>query len=98
MFRLPPAEPPDSSAVFQTTIKACVPTVQDAMCELAKEDKSVSSPNRSHLLAIALALPVATAECERGFGTMKRIKMVLSTTILSLMVAELSRRNTSYLE
>ncbi len=27
--------------VFQTSIKARVPTVQDVMCELVKEDKSV---------------------------------------------------------
>jgi hypothetical protein len=77
--------------VFQTTIKAREPTVQDVMCELVKEDKSVSFPNCSHLLAIALVLPVATAECERGFSTMKRIKTALrnrmeGTKLLSLMV------------
>jgi hypothetical protein len=65
--------------------------VQDVMCELVKEDKSVSFPNCSHLLAIALVLPVATAECERGFSTMKRIKTALrnrmeGTKLLSLMV------------
>ena len=75
--------------VFQTTIKAREPTVQDVMCELVKEDKSVSFPNCSHLLAIALVLPVATAE--RGFSTMKRIKTALrnrmeGTKLLSLMV------------
>lgn len=76
---------------FQTTIKGRVPTVQDVMSELVKPDRSVSFPYCSHLLAIALVLPVATAECERGFSTMKRIKTALrnrmsGTKLLSLMV------------
>jgi hypothetical protein len=58
---------------LQTTIKGRVATVQDVMTELVKPDRSISFVHCSHLLAIAMVLPVATAECERGVSTIKRI-------------------------
>jgi hypothetical protein len=65
---------PSLTRSFQTTIKGRVATVQDVMTELVKPDRSISFVHCSHLLAIAMVLPVATAECERGFSTMKRMK------------------------
>ena len=35
---------------------------------------SMLYPTISHLASIALVLPVSTADCERGFSTLKRIK------------------------
>jgi hypothetical protein len=61
------------------------------MTELVKPDRSISFVHCSHLLAIAMVLPVATAECERGVSTIKRIKTSLrnrmeGTKLLALMV------------
>ena len=35
---------------------------------------SVEYPNTNHLAQIRLLLPIATAECERAFSTMHRVK------------------------
>ena len=82
---------PSLTRSFQTTIKGRVATVQDVVTELVKPDRSISFLHCSHLLAIAIVLPVATAECKRGFSTMKRIKTSLrnrmeETKLLTLMV------------
>ena len=48
-------------------------------------------PALSKLFSIALVLPVSTADCERGFSTMKRIKTVprnrLSTATLDHLIS-----------
>ena len=41
---------------------------------LHRSTVSVAYPNLSQVAQVFLALPVSTADCERGFSTMKRIK------------------------
>ena len=55
-------------------------------------DETVSSlyPSFSKLSAMALVLPVSTADCERGFSTLKRIKTAprnrLKTETLDMLI------------
>ena len=51
-------------------------SMKDILCLLAKKETTISSvyPNFSKLSQIFLTLPISTADCERAFSTMKRIK------------------------
>lgn len=50
-------------------------TNREVMIQLAvKPEFQDAFPNMSRLAAIGLSLPVSTAECERGFSAVKRIK------------------------
>ena len=51
-------------------------TMKKHLSSLALQSSTVSVvyPNLSKLAQVFLVLPVSTADCERGFSTMKRIK------------------------
>ena len=51
-------------------------TMKELLSSLALQDSTISVvyPNLSKLAQVFMALPIGTADCERGFSTMKRIK------------------------
>ena len=51
-------------------------SMKDPLTSLATQNNTTSTfyPNLSKLAQICLVLPIGTADCERGFSTMKRIK------------------------
>ena len=55
--------------------------MKEVLSLLAKEGTAIASiyPNFSKLSQIFLCLPISTADCERAFSTMKRIKTRLRT-------------------
>ena len=64
----------------------------DKVMATVSGDPSFSSlyPTLSQLASITLTLPLSTADCERGFSTMNRIKTDLrnrlKTTILDMLI------------
>ena len=56
-------------------------TMKELLSSLALQNStatiSVVYPNLSKLAQVFMALPIGTADCERGFSTMKRIKTCL---------------------
>ena len=66
-------------------------TTVEVMQTLASDDTLSSlDPSFSKLSSVALILPVSTADCERGFSTLKRIKTVprnrLKTQTLDMLI------------
>jgi hypothetical protein len=67
-----------------------VPSMQEALFSVLQND-TLRSFNRNvcKLAEIALVLPVATPECERGFSTMKRIKTPLRNRLTNATLGQL---------
>lgn len=61
-------------------------TVKDILSSLATQGSTTAAayPNLSKLAQICLVLPVGTADCERGFSTMKRIKTRLRSQMTNV--------------
>ena len=61
--------------------------------KLLVSDKTISHlyPQLRKLATIALILPVSTAECERAFSTMKRIKTALRNRLATTNLDHLMR-------
>ena len=57
--------------------------MKDVLTSLATQGSTISTayPNLSKLAQICLVLPISTADCERGFSTMKKIKTRLRSMI-----------------
>ena len=77
-------------------------TVEDMQTLASDETLSSLYPSFSKLSAVALVLPVSTADCERGFSTLKRIKTAprnrLKTETLDMLIRISSEgpNNTSF--
>ena len=55
--------------------------IKDVLTSLATQGSTISTayPNLSKVAQICLILPISTADCERGFSTMKSIKARLQS-------------------
>ena len=60
-------------------------TMKEHLSSLALQSSTVAVayPNISRVAQVFLVLPVSTADCERGFTTMKRIKTRLRSQMIN---------------
>ena len=52
-------------------------TMKQVICDLAKRSLKQAYPQLSCLASIALVIPLSTADCERAFSAIKRVKTAL---------------------
>ena len=70
-------------------------TMKEQLSSLALQNSTISTvyPNLSKLahVQVFLALPISTADCERGFSTMKRIKTRLRSQMSNVTLNQCMR-------
>lgn len=78
-------------------------TIDDIHKAFKKSDLKLVFPNIFNLLCIFLTVPLSSAECERSFSCLKRLKTCLRTTIgqerlSSLAIAHLNQKHLNELD
>lgn len=56
--------------------------IENNLANLKKEIREVYTPNLYKLLHIAIGLPISSADCERRFSAMRRVKTWLRATMV----------------